>query len=245
MSSSGFDRFVTVFSPQGNLYQVEYAIKAATSGNNTAIAIRGQTASVVITQKKVPDRLIDPTCITNIYEITDKIAVMMLGLLPDIQYQVMRLRYEASNFKYEYGIDISVFSLAQRMADILQVGTQEMRGRTMACIMLMIGHDDERGSQVYKIDLAGHFMPYKASAIGKLEADAQNFLEKHVGSLATLNENDAIELAISGMQHILSTDFKSSELEIGVVAADARSFRKLSEDEIEERLNAITEKADS
>jgi hypothetical protein len=51
-----------------------------------------------------------------------------------------------------------------------------------------------------------------ASAIGRLEADAQNFLEKHVGALATLSENDAIELAISGMQHILSTDFKVSIL---------------------------------
>jgi 20S proteasome subunit alpha 1 len=161
MSASNFDRYVSVFSPQGNLYQVEYAFKAATSGNNTAIAVRGQNASVVITQKKVPDRLIDPTCITNIYEITDKIAVLMLGLIPDIQHQVQRLRYEASKFKYDYGIDISVFSLAQRIADILQVMTQEARGRTMACTMLMIGHDDERGAQVYKIDLAGHFMPYK------------------------------------------------------------------------------------
>ncbi len=224
---------------------MEYAFKAASLGSNTAIAVRGQTSSVVITQKKVPDRLVDPSCITHIYEITNKIAVLMLGLIPDIQHQVQRLRYEASKFKYDHGIDISVYGLAQRMADILQVMTQEARGRLMACNMLMIGHDDERGAQVYKIDPAGHFFPYKASATGKLEPDAMNFLEKHVDSFATLSEQGAIELAISAMQYILSTDFKSSELEIGVVSAAAPKFRLLSDAEIEERLNAITERADN
>jgi 20S proteasome subunit alpha 1 len=229
---------------------VEYALKAASSGSNTAIAVRGQTASVVITQKKVPDRLIDPSCITHIYEVTNEIAVLMLGLLPDIQHQVQRMRYEASKFKYDHGIDMSVYGLAQRMADIIQVNTQEARGRLMACSILIIGHDDERGSQVYKIDAAGHFFPYKAAATGKLESDAKNFLEKQVDSLATLGDNDAIELAISAMQYILSTDFKSSELEIGIVSRKATDdtkwrYRQLSDVEIEERLNSITEKADS
>ncbi len=81
MSQSQFDRHVSVFSPQGNLYQVEYAMKAAASGSNTAVAVRGKDSAVVITQKRVPDRLIDPSCVTSTFEITDKIAVLMLGLI--------------------------------------------------------------------------------------------------------------------------------------------------------------------
>lgn len=130
------------------------------------------------------------------------------------------------------------------MADILQVYTQEARGRTLACVILMIGWDEERGSQVYKIELSGQFVSYKAAATGKYEAEAMNFLEKRVDSLSTLSEPDAIELAISTMQYILSTDFKSSELEVGISTV-GKKFRVLNEEEIEERLNAITEKADS
>ena len=81
MSQGNFDRQITIFSPQGHLYQVEYAMKAATSSGNTAVAVRGASTSAFITQKKVPDRLIDPTSITSIYRITDTIGCLMLGIL--------------------------------------------------------------------------------------------------------------------------------------------------------------------
>jgi 20S proteasome subunit alpha 1 len=78
---SGFDHHITIFSPHGHLYQVEYALKAATSGGNTAIAVRGQESACFISQKKIPDRLIDPTSMSNAYQITDTIGVVMLGLI--------------------------------------------------------------------------------------------------------------------------------------------------------------------
>lgn len=107
-----------------------------------------------------------------------------------------------------------------------------------------IGVDDEKGAQVFKVDPAGHYLPYKAVATGKAEPEAMNFLEKKVDVLSTLSEKDTIELAISAMQYVLSTDFKSTEIEVGVVTVGSK-FRVLKEDEIEERLNSISEKSDS
>jgi 20S proteasome alpha/beta subunit len=107
-----------------------------------------------------------------------------------------------------------------------------------------LGVDDEKGAQVFKVDPAGHYLPYKAVATGKAEPEAMNFLEKKVDTLSTLSENDTIELAISAMQYVLSTDFKSTEIEVGLVSVGSK-FRVLKEDEIEERLNAIAEKSDS
>lgn len=115
------------------------------------------------------------------------------------------------------------------------------------CCVLCIAHigvDDEKGAQVFKVDPAGHYLPYKAVATGKAEPEAMNFLEKKVDVLSTLSEKDTIELAISAMQYVLSTDFKSTEIEVGVVTVGSK-FRVLKEDEIEERLNSISEKSDS
>lgn len=136
-----------------------------------------------------------------------------------------------------------VHVLARRIADICQVYTQEASSRALACVMLLIGVDDEKGAQVLKVDPAGHFLPYKAVATGKAEPEAMNFLEKRVEELDGLDEKGAIEIAISAMQYVLSTDFKSTEIEVGVVSKGSK-FRLLGEGEIEERLNAISERSD-
>lgn len=137
-----------------------------------------------------------------------------------------------------------VHALAKRIADICQVYTQEASSRALACMMLLIGIDDEKGAQVFKVDPAGHYLPYKASATGKYEAEAMNFLEKKVNELELLDENGTVEMAIMAMQYVLSTDFKSTEIEVGVITQGAK-FKKLTEDEIEVRLTAISEKSDT
>ncbi len=136
-----------------------------------------------------------------------------------------------------------VHLLAKRIADICQVYTQEASSRAMACVMLFIGWDEEKGSQVYKVDPAGHYLPYKAAATGKYEPEAMNFLEKKVNELPSLSSDETIEMAIMAMKHVLATDFKSSEIEVGVVTKGNR-FKVLSEQEIDERLNVISEKSD-
>jgi len=156
---------------------------------------------------------------------------------------VQRLRYEAQEFKHQNGYSMPVHILSKRIADICQVYTQEASSRPLACVMLLIGVDDEKGAQVFKVDPSGHFLPYKAVATGRSEAEAMNFLEKKVNELPTLDTNGTIEIAIQTMQYVLSTDFKSNEIEIGVVSV-GNKFRILREDEIEERLNSISERSD-
>ena len=70
-----------------------------------------------------------------------------------------------------------------------------------------------------------------------------NFLEKRASEFSEMDENTTIEMAISAMQYVLSTDFKGSEIEIGVVSK-SKKLRKLNEEEIEERLNSISERSD-
>jgi 20S proteasome subunit alpha 1 len=156
-------------------------------------------------------------------ELTILFSVLIIA---DIRAQVERLRYEANEFKFQNGFAMPVSVLSTRIADICQVYTQEASSRALACVMLLIGVDDEKGAQVFKVDPAGHFLPYKAVATGKSEPEAMNFLEKRVGDLAALDEKGTIEMAISAMQYVLSTDFKSSEIEVAVIT-NGKKFRVL------------------
>jgi len=229
----------------------EYAIKASTQTGHTAIAVRGATSACIITQKKAADRLVDPASLTSIFRITDTIGCLMIGYGPDIRAQVERVRYEANEFQYGNGYPIPVHVLAKRIADINQVYTQEAGSRAMCVTMLLVGVDDEKGAQTFKVDPAGHYLPYKAVATGKSEADAMNYLEKKVETLGGLSEDKVVETAISALQHVLSSDFKANEIEIGVVnsaspnGTSMNRFRMLGKDEIEARLNAISEASDN
>lgn len=101
--------------------------------------------------------------------------------------------------------------------------------------------DEEKGAQLFQVDPAGHYFPYKAAAIGAREQEATTWFEKRVEEIPSMDQNATIETAIMAMQHVLSTDFKGSELEVGVVTKD-QGFRTLTADEIEAHLNAISER---
>jgi len=118
--------------------------------------------------------------------------------------------------------------------------------------MTLISVDSERGPQLYKCDPAGYYVGYKATASGPKQQEAFNYLEKKLKNkdYAEGSWEDVVELGITALSSVLSVDFKKNELEIGIVGgprADGQEgttteFRKLTEDEIEERLQAISEK---
>jgi len=250
--SAGYDRHITIFSDQGRLYQVEYAFKAITAANITSVGVRGKDCAVVVTQKKVPDKLIDPSSVSYVYKLSPSVGCVMTGSIADARANVTRARAEAAEFRYKYGYEMPCDALAKRLANINQVYTQRAHMRPLGIASTIISVDPEYGPQLYKCDPAGYFVGYKATATGPKMQEALNFLERKLKNKdhAEGDWQEVVELGITTLASVLSVDFKKGELEVGIVGGPTtdgqegttKEFRALTEDEIDERLQAIADK---
>ncbi|KAJ6742675.1 PROTEASOME SUBUNIT ALPHA TYPE-6, partial [Salix viminalis] len=123
-SGGGYDRHITIFSPEGRLFQVEYAFKAVKAAAITSIGVRGKDSVCVVTQKKVPDKLLDQTSVTHLFPITKYLGLLATGMTADSRNLVQQARNEAAEFRFRYGYEMPVDALARWIADKSQVYTQ-------------------------------------------------------------------------------------------------------------------------
>ncbi|PNW70092.1 hypothetical protein CHLRE_17g705400v5 [Chlamydomonas reinhardtii] len=243
---SGYDRHITIFSPEGRLFQVEYAFKAVRTAGVTSIGVRGKDSVVFVTQKKVQDKLIDPTSVTRLFKITKFIGMLVTGLPADTRAIVQQARQQAADFRFKFGYEVPVDYLAKVLADKAQVYTQHAYMRPLGVVSMLIGVDEERGPQLFKVDPAGYYVGYKATSVGVKETEANNFLEKKFKSNPQFTYDEAVTTAIAALQGVLSEEFKSSDLEVGVVRAGSEggdgSFRVLTTEEVDHYLTIISER---
>ncbi|KAJ3673668.1 hypothetical protein LUZ60_005660 [Juncus effusus] len=241
-SGAGYDRHITIFSPEGRLYQVEYAFKAVKAAGVTSIGVRGKDSVCVVTQKKVPDKLLDQTSVSHLFPITKYIGLLATGMTADAKSLVYQARNEAAEFRFKWGYDIPAETLAKWIADKAQVYTQHAYMRPLGIVSMIIGMDEEKGPQLFKSDPAGHFFGHKATSAGLKEQEAINFLEKKMKNDPAFSYEETVQTAISALQSVLQEDFKATEIEVGVVTEKEMKFRVLTTDEIDEHLTAISER---
>mmetsp|Transcript_27841 Transcript_27841/g.32149 ORF Transcript_27841/g.32149 Transcript_27841/m.32149 type:complete len:251 (+) Transcript_27841:63-815(+) len=247
MSRGGFDKYITIFSPEGHLYQVQYAFKAVNYPGLTTIAVRGKDCTVVVTQHQVPDKLMREDTITSLFSVTRGIGACVTGRAPDGRSLVQQAREVASNYKYKHGVEIPIHVLAKKIADKAQVRTQQAGLRPMGATLTLIGMDTtddaELIPQIFKVDPAGSYVGYFACATGSKEVEAAAFLEKNQKQrpLSELSTEQASVLALSAIQSVVGNSLRAGDVEMGRCTAENTSFERVPAAQIESWLTAIAE----
>jgi 20S proteasome subunit alpha 1 len=151
------------------------------------------------------------------------------------------MRQFAGDYRNDYGYEIPINVLSEKVGEVAQVYTQHAYMRPLCVVTLLFTMDDERGPQLYKIDPAGHYMGYKAAATGEKEQSAVNHLEREFKKKVELSTDDAMKVAIKTLQTTLSTEFRSSDIEIAIVSVEESNVRILNTEDIERELAKVGE----
>ncbi len=159
-----YDRGITVFSPDGRLFQVEYAREAVKKGTTT-IGIKFKDGVILIVDKRVPSKLVEPSSVEKIYDIDEYIGCASSGLVADARILVDDARKEAQIHKVNYGENIGVEMLTKKVCDYEQNFTQYGGARPFGVSLLVAGTDDI-GTHLFETDPSGALVAYKATCIG-------------------------------------------------------------------------------
>jgi len=221
---SEYDRGVNTFSPEGRLFQVEYAIEAIKLGS-TAVGIQTKQGCVLAVEKRLTSPLLDPASVEKIAEIDTHIGAAMSGLVADARTLVDHARVEAQNHTFTYDEPIGVEALTQAVCDLAlsfgegQDGDSSKRmSRPFGVALLLAGYDELEGPQLFFSDPAGTFIRYKAKAIGAGSEGAQSNLSESYNENMTLEE--AEDLALSTLKQVMEEKISTENIELARVVPD-------------------------
>ncbi|VVC01476.1 Proteasome subunit alpha [uncultured archaeon] len=231
-TQQAYDRAITVFSPDGRLFQVEYAKEAVKRGA-TAIGLIFNDGVILLAHKNATSKLLVPESMKKVFEIDKHIASTASGLIADARRLVDLARLEAQRHKMAYNESASVEAISRELCDLMQVYTQYGGIRPFGVSLLVAGVDSE--PRLFEAEPSGALTGYLAAAIGSGKKEVEEFFEKEYKQ--TLSQDEAIALALKALKKS-SSELKISPetVEIAVATMKKKEFTVLSPKEIEKHL---------
>jgi len=225
MEQSGqqYDEASTIFSPDGRLYQVEYAREAVKKGSTT-MGFKWKDGVLLLAHKPESSKLVNLRSLEKIYQIDSHIACVATGLVADGRHLVEMAREEAVWNKVRYDEPISVRELVNILCDYTHLYTQFDGVRPFG-VVLLVGGIDSTGKHLYSTDPSGAYLGYKAVCEGKKSTDAMTQFTKNYTADITLNQ--ALELGFQTMKKITKPKFNAEMVEAAVID-EKTGYSKLS-----------------
>ncbi|KAF8520083.1 20S proteasome subunit [Gautieria morchelliformis] len=249
MFRNTYDSDNTVFSPQGRLHQVEYALEAVKQGS-AAVGLRSKTHSILLALKRSTGELASYQ--QKMFRIDDHIGIAIAGLTSDARVLSNFMRQQAMSSRMLFNRAVPVNRLVSSIADKAQVNTQEYGRRPYGVGFLVIGQD-QSGPHLYEFSPSGNSYEYFAVSIGARSQSAKTYLEKHYAEFPECNLEELIKHGLHSLRETLQQDKEltinntsigivgpAGQHEVGVLAGD--SFRILEGEKIDVYLKSMVPK---
>ena len=229
----GYDMAITQFSPEGRLFQVEYAIEAVRRGT-TAIVCRNNH-SVVFAVEKKSSELQEVIGSEKIFKIDDHIGVAIAGLTADARFLVERARIQAQVNLLNYDEKISVKDSTLNICEYLQLFTQNAGVRPFGVSLLIAGIDSDGKASLFLTDPSGALWGYKAFAIGSGATEARAFLEENYKE--DISDEDLKLLPLRTLKELMGDNLSKNSCDVAFILKEDAKFKLLG---LEEKENLLT-----
>ncbi len=227
MGSRGYDMTPTMYSPDGRIYQVEYAIETVKRGT-LAVGVRSKEGVIVAVEEK-PRALQTSKITQKIFQVDYHIGVAAAGYIPDARVQVDNARTFSAGNRLNYDESVEVETVAKYLADQCHQFTQYSGVRPYG-VALIIAGVDQKGQALYVTDPSGTFVPYSAVAIGAGSDEATDFLEKSYS--ADMSLDDAAALAIASINLKAENRQDTRHIKMAKVSTERKVLERISDEEL-------------
>jgi len=231
VSPQAYDRAITVFSPDGRLFQVEYAKEAVKRGA-TAIGVCAKDGAALVAFKSIHSKLVVPDSLRKIFEVDSHICVTASGLIADARRLVDVARVDAQRHRITYNELPSVDTIARSVCDLMQVYTQYGGIRPFGVSLLIAGADKK--ARLFEAEPSGAMTAYTADSIGANKKEVDDILEANYKE--SIEMNDAVKLAVSALRETHEEKLLPENIEISLVPLKTRKCHTLTDKEVAKHL---------
>ncbi len=228
----GYDRAITMFSPDGRLLQVEYAKKTVRQGS-TAVGVKCKDGVLLVTDKRIIDKLIIPESVEKIFKIDDHVMTTAAGIVSDARVLVDRAQLKAQQHKVTYDSPIDVLTIVKDICTLKQLCTQSGGLRPFGVSMLVTGAD-ETGTKLYQTDPTGIFFEFKANAIGEFESEMIETLHKEYKESMFIE--DALKMVTKALAKLIGKEFNADRLDAAYIKEKDKKIVNLSAEQLKKYL---------
>ncbi|UWG48366.1 20S proteasome, alpha subunit [Halanaeroarchaeum sp. HSR-CO] len=227
-----YDRGITIFSPDGRLYQVEYAREAVKRGT-ASIGVRAADGVALLVDKRIRSPLMEQSSVEKLHKADDHVGVASAGHVADARQLIDFARRDAQVNRLRYEEPIGVEALTKDITDHIQQYTQVGGARPFG-VALLIGGLEDGEPRLFETDPSGTPYEWKAIAIGSERGDIQSYLEEHYDEEQTIDE--AVDLSLRALASVHEEGLSPKGLGAATIDAESGQYIQLTDEEVEEYL---------